>query len=497
MRPPVIVQIEELLRGKPGQTARQLATSLTVRGMKVSRTIVNSVLYRYPEAFKNDGGIPPKWSLARDVVDVQERTPHRVRGFSATNWKAFDNVRVIFGGVTLVFGENSSGKSSIFQGLLLMQQSWRSGHLVFEGDRASFGWFEHVAHRHRFRTPLELSAFWDNPATDGIWGISIQGVRGEDGNSYSDTLPIGVIACHSPSRTVAFQRIDNASTDDVQWIVADDDVLRAENVDPNRTPIIGSTALGFPDPDQSVVDVGQTGALAAAAKGAIAASSAMMDSVLHIGPFRLLPDRVVRLSWAREHGDYLVRLLEDEALLQDVNEWLERFDVPYVLEIARYGDDEGDELFDLNLKRIGQGRAETVQLNDVGFGISQLLPIIVAVLGSREKTILIEEPEAHVHPRLQSVLADLFVTGHEDYGNVIVAETHSEAILLRLQRRVAEGRISMHDMAVLHIHREGAAAAADHVPVSDNGQLDYEWPGGFFDNRLDDLVAILDPLDGA
>ena len=78
-----------------------------------------------------------------------------------------------------------------------------------------------------------------------------------------------------------------------------------------------------------------------------------------------------------------------------------------------------------------------VSVQDVGFGISQILPIVVVAL-SRHRLITIEQPELHVHPRLQSNLADLFIWSSTKNRNQFIIETHSEHIILRLQRRQRE-----------------------------------------------------------
>jgi hypothetical protein len=270
-----------------------------------------------------------------------------------------------------------------------------------------------------------------------------------------------------------------------------------------RALVVNRDENGFPDVDDVLQGMDESTVDGARSQGetldivreSLTGAAAMLEAIEYIGPSRVVPNRDIKLTWAREHAAYLARIFEHEELLTDVNEWLVRFGIPYDIELSRYGDDGEDELFELDLRRRA-GYGEKVQLRDVGFGVSQLLPIIVTLLGSREKTILIEEPEAHVHPRLQSVLGDLFVTSAQDYGNVLLVETHSEPILLRLQRRIAEGRIDTDDVAVLHVTREGEKSEVNDVPILANGQLDYQWPGGFFDDRMDDLVAILDPRPG-
>ena len=102
---------------------------------------------------------------------------------------------------------------------------------------------------------------------------------------------------------------------------------------------------------------------------------------------------------------------------------------------------------------------------DAGFGTSQLLPLIIQTLTARPGTITIaEQPEIHLNPRLQSVLADLFVemanTGHH-----VIVETHSEHLLLRLRRLVASGKIKSSEVAIYFIERLKGESTVRSVPI--------------------------------
>jgi predicted ATPase len=504
--------LEQVLVARPRTSARALVTLLQREGWAVDKSRVNSVLYRHSDLFQHDGAVPPRWSLAAASPEPTERTPHRVAGVLMKNWKVFDEQAVDFAGVTLLYGENSAGKSSIVQALLLMKQSWGYGHLAFEGQLGSFGWYQHVIHRHEVGRALQLGAIWSaSDGGDDSWSIAFMARADGDDDAYQEEHPIQQILCSAGEEMIALLSINSLPSrhtalsdgwaalrvagEEVEELVIDEGVLER-----GQLVVVGGDGDAFPDFDDVLrVVKGSDGEPTAAASETLGVirrvlrdATPMFDSIEHIGPSRTVPVRDIHLSWARAEAEYLARLFDDSELLADVNEWLARFEIPYSLKIDRYGDDDGDEVFELDLERIG-GFAESVQLRDVGFGVSQLLPIMTQLLGNREKTILIEEPEAHVHPRLQSVLGDLFMTSMQDYGNVLVIETHSEPILLRLQRRVAEGRLDHGDLAVRHVIREGASSRIEDVPVKENGQLDYQWPGGFFDDRMDDLVAILDP----
>jgi hypothetical protein len=327
----------------------------------------------------------------------------------------------------------------------------------------------------------------------------------EEEEAYNRTHPMARLLLTAGEETVALWPADAtqsvvANRFSGDWFGArnalDADPDPAKALAAGLFVVLGADGDGFPDPDQvefAATDLSGRSTCEAldtldVIRQVLDGAAEMFDSLEYIGPYRELPRRDIELSWAMERADYAASLKADDDLVALVNEWLARFEVPYTLSVADYGDD----LFELDLTRAGES-AERVNLSDVGFGVSQLLPIITQLLRSREKTILVEEPEAHVHPRLQSVLGDLLIESMQDYGNRLIIETHSEPVLLRLQRRVAEGRLRADEIAVHHIVRHGVAAEVETAPVLANGQLDYQWPGGFFDDRMDDLMAILDP----
>ena len=147
-------ELIELLADRPGSSARLLAGLLRRRGLDVDKSQVNSVLYSHPD-FAADGSVPPLWSLASAEPRELLRIEHRVSAVAVENWKAFESGQLIVRPITLLYGENSSGKSSLIQALLLMQQSWGTADLKYEGEGTrSFAFHERVLHRHGARTPV-------------------------------------------------------------------------------------------------------------------------------------------------------------------------------------------------------------------------------------------------------------------------------------------------------------------------------------------------------
>ena len=104
--------------------------------------------------------------------------------------------------------------------------------------------------------------------------------------------------------------------------------------------------------------------------------------------------------------------------------------------------------------------------------------------GPEGSLILAEQPEIHLNPRLQSGLADLF-SSFVQQGRRVLVETHSEHLLLRLRRLVAEGQLKSSDLALYYIERSGNTSTVRNVPVQSNGHIQSEdWPVGFFEDSL-------------
>ncbi len=131
---------------------------------------------------------------------------------------------------------------------------------------------------------------------------------------------------------------------------------------------------------------------------------------------------------------------------------------------------------------------------DLGFGYSQLLPIILQVwrsasfnflLGheSTRPVIAIEQPELHLHPQFQAQIADVLAAVVSDKSNssAIVLETHSEHLVNRMGELISKGKISSNDVQVLVVdQQESAQSTVTTVSFDERGYLDSSWPNGFF-----------------
>ncbi len=235
-----------------------------------------------------------------------------------------------------------------------------------------------------------------------------------------------------------------------------------------------------------------------AAQLVVAAGRALertLESLFPMGPFRRPPERwyIFRGTSPQDvgyRGDLLPDLLfRDSKLVKEADRWLKQLEIGYKLKVESVGDRSRD-LFEVRLidtRRKGKEDID-VALPDVGFGISQLLPFVVQSLVSEKQIISIEQPEVHVHPRLQAELGNLLAAAIKRRNpNRFIIETHSEHLVLRLQRLVREKQIKPDDVSIIYVSRGPEGAELQRLRLDEEGYFIDDWPGGFFPERLNEL----------
>ncbi|MCY4276036.1 MAG: DUF3696 domain-containing protein, partial [Gammaproteobacteria bacterium] len=130
-------------------------------------------------------------------------------------------------------------------------------------------------------------------------------------------------------------------------------------------------------------------------------------------------------------------------------------------------------------------------LTDVGFGVSQVLPVLVLLYYvPKGSTILMEQPEIHLHPAVQSELADVMVDVIKSRDIQIIVESHSEHFLRRLQLRVAENKkVSHKDIKLLYFAQNKGKAIVSDLSLNQWGEIE-NWPREFFGNAMEEIAEI-------
>ena len=130
---------------------------------------------------------------------------------------------------------------------------------------------------------------------------------------------------------------------------------------------------------------------------------------------------------------------------------------------------------------------------NVGFGLSYTFPVIIALLSRPGTLCLIENPEAHLHPRGQTKLGELAARA-ASAGVQIFVETHSDHFMDGVRIAVRDGLIAPNDVTFNYFQREGNTATVTCPEINEDGRLS-DWPEGFFDQADENLARLLAPKD--
>lgn len=236
-----------------------------------------------------------------------------------------------------------------------------------------------------------------------------------------------------------------------------------------------------------------------------------LRDAIYIGPLRTIPprgflyERAGRItSWANGLAAWDLLLGDRVNLVERTNAYLRRLGVGCQVAVQQLFDrDAGAEELseghvDKTVRRLllDTGAGSFVLPSEVGAGISQLVPVVVAALDGRSGVSLIEQPEIHVHPAVQVGLGDLFLESvtREGSRRLLLVETHSEHLLLRVMRRMRETAekklpegvrpVRPKDVSIMFVERDDGHTIVRHMPLNERGELVKAWPGGFFEEGL-------------
>ena len=216
-----------------------------------------------------------------------------------------------------------------------------------------------------------------------------------------------------------------------------------------------------------------------------------IGKINYVSPLRAHPKRYYYLDKTKTpksldtlNGDSIAEVLKNNSKLKDkVNAWLKHFQITIDVHIIEEA---------IHKLKVQQNKLE-LDITDVGFGISQILPVIVQGFFTPSGSLtMIEQPEVHLHPKMQADLADLFIDialpqqpnrEGRSCQKYLLIETHSEYLLKRLRRRIADRTISADDVAIYYIgQKEGNRSTISAIDIGRTGL--FEWPEEFYGGEL-------------
>ncbi len=249
--------------------------------------------------------------------------------------------------------------------------------------------------------------------------------------------------------------------------------------------------------------------------GTVSQLAEALRDALYIGPLRALPprgylyERVGRVtSWADGLAAWDLLLADRASLVEDTNKWLSRLGggcqlvVQQLYDSAASAEEITDGQVDMTARRLllDTGTGSLVLPSEVGAGVSQVIPVIVAALQRQAGLALIEQPEIHVHPAMQVGLGDLLIdaTTRDSGRQTFLIESHSEHLILRLLRRIrqtTEGelgdnapRLSPEKLSVIYVENTPDGVNIRRLRVDERGEFKDRWPRGFFAERMGELL---------
>lgn len=191
---------------------------------------------------------------------------------------------------------------------------------------------------------------------------------------------------------------------------------------------------------------------------------------------------------SRENGAYISPgyKRKKQTLEERVAHWLKELGLIHDFKVERIA--EGSNLYQVRVQKT-YSSAE-VLITDVGFGVSQILPVLVLCYYVPEGSIiLLEQPEIHLHPSVQSGLADVFIDVIKNRHVQVVVESHSEHLLRRLQRRIAEEQMTIEDTALYFCEIAEDGSKLTELDVDLFGNIK-NWPKDFFGDEFGEMAAI-------
>jgi hypothetical protein len=217
----------------------------------------------------------------------------------------------------------------------------------------------------------------------------------------------------------------------------------------------------------------------------------LFRKVHYLGPLRSYPWRVY--EWGGEkpldagwNGDQAIPALLASGKEVQIAQWLQNMGL--IRSFALEPVDKARTIYQCRVKTTQT--ATEVLLPDVGFGVSQILPVLANCATLPDgSTLLLEQPEIHLHPFAQAALADVLIDAINTRNLQIIVESHSEHLLRRIQRRIARGVLKAEDTALYFCHLENGTSAIEKLDVDAYGNI-RNWPKNFFGDEIGELADM-------
>jgi predicted ATPase len=408
----------------------------------------------------------------------------RIKNFKVWKSQLWDNP-VSLSRINLILGANSTGKTSLLQPFLLLKQTVESPDrqigLSFGGspsDLVDLGTWEHIIHQQA-------------PNTDRTLCLQLEEGPPEESGDETLEVRVGFSMKSSNLHQTELELTHKGAAFALRRTPKGGYRMSA----PNYTPPKASGSRNFcPQraffiPEEAARQLGEQRQVADDLSLRIMRA---LNKVVYLGPLRSPPQPWY--MWGGQEpgsigtsGENAVAALlaslhankkdERRALVESVSTWLKRMGVAEKLELRQQGG--------RNYEVIVTTAGRETNLVHVGFGVSQVLPMIVLALTAKPgSTIIAEQPEIHLHPRAQTELANLLVETAKDRNLQYIVETHSEHLFRRMQFLLADETLRPQDCRLYFVdHDDQLTPVLTTLRIDPFGRV-ANWPKAFFGDAI-------------
>ena len=429
------------------------------------------------------------------------------------NFKAFkDTGDIEIAPLTVLTGPNSSGKSAIIRAMMALRQTTESRDpntaFVPTGSYVDLGPYEDFVFMQDVKSSVGLGVEWQLPSPPIVLGVEL--AASPERSTMSASIELAYL-----------QSTDRIYLSNSRICLADGDFevykeakrgnqigrsyrtrVEWDNLSANLNDSV--VAKFYSVPPYQMRDSGISASKERSDRELLAShvAKAIEDSVVrefsqlhYIGPLRASPQRMYlstgetprEVGTSGELGPAVLWSASEDARLNlenRVSQWCSKMGLAFEIGLFTVY----SSFFQIIVVDPHNKRA--INLPDVGFGTSQLLPILIqGLIAQPGSTLFLEQPEIHLHPKVQADLADFLIeVSHRGLG--VVVETHSEHLITRLQRRIAEETLNPGDVALYFVTPSPDGSNLERVAIDEYGQIPNA-PMGFFEEGFDETFAMM------